>query len=243
MGIMLHWGRRTSAIMFVVKGTLHEGSKLLEIAFRLIQRVLDSSDLLKLIRGPVRLICEHENAQGVVDGMGDVGQERADGFVVFLLVVIVDVVAGVGVVIGDDNVYSLLGSGLVGSPSTVGAAAHRLTGGKGCEAGRRGQRRLGASRRAESNRIDRKNRVYYWETLRLRLQLRRRLRLIWLAAGGIMLKESRESLRCAACAAPARSNIVMKMIEYDVSKTRLLNCRRVRSDCGVQDIHYYASVL
>jgi hypothetical protein len=69
----------TPAVVLVVDGALEQGPHLLEVLLSLVQGVLDGADLLELVRAPVGLVGEHEEAEGIVDGVCDGGQQGADG--------------------------------------------------------------------------------------------------------------------------------------------------------------------
>lgn len=69
----------TPAVVLVVDGALEQGPQLLKVLLGLVQGVLEGADLLELVGAPVGLVGEHEEAEGIVDGVGDGGQQRADG--------------------------------------------------------------------------------------------------------------------------------------------------------------------
>lgn len=68
----------TPAVVLVVDGALEQRPHLLEVLLGLVQGVLEGADLLELVGPPVGLVGEHEEAEGIVDGVGDGGQQRAD---------------------------------------------------------------------------------------------------------------------------------------------------------------------
>lgn len=72
---------RTPPIIFIVKCPFQERAQFLEIGLGLVQRKLESANLLKLVRRPVPLIGKHEQSPGIANGVGDIGQQRADGVI------------------------------------------------------------------------------------------------------------------------------------------------------------------
>lgn len=72
----------TPAVVLIVELSVHEGAHLLKVLLRVVEGILEGAELVPLVRAPLALVGEGEDAKRVGECRGDLGQEGADGVII-----------------------------------------------------------------------------------------------------------------------------------------------------------------